>query len=421
MTVKFLCELIENKTRVILPDFGAFLVKEDGSGVFKPKNVTFSPFLRINDGMLENALVQEKNIGKDQAKNSIDSFIETIKNELLEHNTFHLENLGSLYRDHRGTVLFRASEIDEKIAATKTEVKKPIGKEPIAAKKEKVVKDKVPTPAAENEPKTSVPESKPIEEKPAEEPKISQDIKVEKVEAVNEPIAVPEAIKSPPTSKPHKPPIKPKPPVKAKPEPTPKVHNEPMGESTGIGKAILIGVLIAILVVAIGVGWILVNKGHIKLKRERVEKSIVIPTQTDTEKTDVSTDFVDEKVGKFDDDFKKLSSEMEKSSQKDETKESAQVIIDSKIPPSTTSVDQKAGTAYPQEGTFHLVVGSFRNPEYAEKFSDDLKRSGYNSRVVIRSSGMHSVTVGSFPTQAEALEAMNEVKQQHPNVWLLKE
>jgi len=34
---------------------------------------------------------------------------------------------------------------------------------------------------------------------------------------------------------------------------------------------------------------------------------------------------------------------------------------------------------------------------------------------------MHTVTIGSFPTQKEALDAMDEVKNQHPNVWLLRQ
>ena len=64
MTQKVLYELITQKSRVILPEFGAFLVKDDGSKTFNPENVSFSPFLKYNDGMVEDYLCTvEQSVG----------------------------------------------------------------------------------------------------------------------------------------------------------------------------------------------------------------------------------------------------------------------------------------------------------------------------------------------------------------------
>ena len=79
MTIKFLKELVENNARVILPEFGAFLVKDDGSGKFNPDNVSFSPFLMYNDGMLEDSFAKQLSITKDEASKKIKEFVESVK------------------------------------------------------------------------------------------------------------------------------------------------------------------------------------------------------------------------------------------------------------------------------------------------------------------------------------------------------
>ncbi|MFP4557830.1 MAG: HU family DNA-binding protein, partial [Bacteroidales bacterium] len=125
MNTKFLCELIENNTRVILPEFGAFLVKDDGSGVFKPKNITFSPFLRYNDGMIEDALASAKNVGKDEARKLLDNYIETLKDELSKGKNIPLEGLGFLYADSRGSIHFSLKESSPQSKTTEEEKSKP--------------------------------------------------------------------------------------------------------------------------------------------------------------------------------------------------------------------------------------------------------------------------------------------------------
>jgi cell division protein FtsN len=70
---------------------------------------------------------------------------------------------------------------------------------------------------------------------------------------------------------------------------------------------------------------------------------------------------------------------------------------------------------------FHIVAGSFRNADYAEKFSSDMQSSGYNSKVLVQPTGMHAVTLGSFLTRQQAVDSMNVWKQKNPNIWILNQ
>ncbi|HPE17149.1 MAG TPA: SPOR domain-containing protein [Tenuifilaceae bacterium] len=407
MTIKFLKELIENNARVILPEFGAFLVKDDGTGQFKPDNVSFSPFLRYNDGMLEDSLASKLSISKDEAAKKIKVFVESVKEQLLNENFYPIEGIGSLYRDNRGSILFTKS------------MEKPDGK---PAEKTK----------AEKSPEKTEKQTEPNPEKKHKEETIQQE-KVSDIKEVE--MGVQKELQKA-TSKPEplkKPAHKPKPiakkPVKTK---EPKIEPPRNNNGGGTGKAILIGSLIGIGLVVITIsGWYLYKNDF--FNKEPLKKNVE-EIQPDTLSTQ-SVEFNDneniaEHEGKFDTEFEELSNAME-----NEPTEQ-QVTPETQVPDAAGSahepnVAQQQTTIQPQEnsqnliptsdGPFHLIVGSFRNIEYAEKFSADMKRSGYESRVIVQSSGMHAVTLGSYSTQQDALKAMDMFKMQHPNVWLLRQ
>jgi nucleoid DNA-binding protein len=429
MTINFLCELIEKNARIILPEFGAFLVKDDGSGIFKPENITFSPFLRYNDGLIEDALSKEKNINKDEAKKEILDFIEDIKSQLIDNKVYKLGDFGFLNLDHRGSIHFNQGTIPSSKPKTSTSTStSPIEPKPKSKKVDKKPDDEVHV-EKEEEVKTEDIELELLEIKENEEIEKQDELAQEK-ETENEKHQEPEKEKK--TETPKKPTVsKSKTSVKQKldkeiiskpvDENKPVLADRSSDDSTGIGKAILIGILIAFGFVIVAVGWFLIDRDHINLKRNRSEKVVIPikPITIDKVKDDIESSA--EKKGEFDDDFNKLSTEIDKAIVKDEPKIEAKKIAETEFPAEKPIEKQKIIISYPQDGMFHLVVGSFRNPEYADKYSDDLKSSGYNSRVIIQPSGMHAVTVGSFPTQKEALDAMDNVKAQHPNVWLLRQ
>ena len=414
MTTEYLIELIKNNTRVIIPEFGAFLIKDDGSGVFKPENLTFSPFLRYNDGMLEDNLASAKKITKDKAKELLANYTESLKQELTEKGTYELHEIGKLYLDKRGSIHFDAITAT---GNTSTEAPKPTPKaaepkqpEPKPTPKQEEVKKEV-TPPKAQEKKTEVvqtPEKK-VEEKTVETPTKTEPKPVTPKQEPQKEKKI-EAVKLTPT------------PTK------PKVTKEK--SSGGTGKAILIGSLIGLaLVVIVAGGWYMYDSGIFSSsKKEKVVEDKTMPSSDTDEKLSDEANAADEpmasddkqieeKQGKFDDEFNKLSEQMdETSNQNPDAKPSETRISNTETPQS-----EKVAASYIKEGMYHLIVGSFRNVSYAEKFSDDMKTSGFKSRVIAQPTGMHAVTLGSFMTRQEAVDSMNVWKAQHPNIWILNQ
>ena len=416
MTTNFLCELIEKNTRVILPDFGAFLIKDDGTGVFKPENITFSPFLRYNDGLVEDMLAQAKGITKDDARKREADFIDSIKSELDTKKAFPLNEYGFLSLDSRGSIIFKYGK-PEKIA--KTEPAKAESPKPIKKATEKVTVKPEVKPEKEPEKIEKFSDADLLEIKENEKiEQVQQSAEVELPKNVEQKadieIETPSTTKSATTKQKQE--IKPiTQSVKQQSKPI-----QPSKESSGVGKAIFIGVLIAIAVIAVAVGWFLLNGEYSNIKKEKVTE-IALPTKpTQTESIKEKQESEDEQKGKFDEEYEKLSREMDKSPDSDKRYIEPKATPSTEVKTETPTTDNSIIPAFPSEGTFHLVVGSFRNLEYAEKFSNDLKSSGYSSRVIEQSSGMYAVTLGSFSTQSDALDAMDKVKSQHPNVWLLR-
>ncbi len=120
---------------------------------------------------------------------------------------------------------------------------------------------------------------------------------------------------------------------------------------------------------------------------------------------------------KLDDEFSELSDRMDNEADEIDTGR----ITGDRSSPENTDDSEEVTITYPNDGLFHIIVGSFRNKNYAEKFSTDMKRSGFKSKIISQPTGMHAVTLGSFLSRKEAVDSMNVWKSQHPNIWILSQ
>lgn len=401
MTIQFLQELIEKNTRVILPEFGAFLVKDDGTGAFKPENITFSPFLRFNDGVLEEALTKGKGISKDEAGKQIATFVDEIKTSLLNEGSFTVGSFGYLYRDTRGSVHFSVTE-------HKSEIKEKEQSSPTIAKPEEVKKEAIPEEKlidiTEDAPKVEATSAEPI--KPVEPEK--------KVETTNPQVKKP--IHKPIPQQKQKPVVT----ITPKPAPTPKPEKQKGSSDSSAGKAVLIGVLVGVVFIALVItGWYFYSNGYfsstdnLTTDIELVEPDAMPEAEVPVDKTEKTTE---------------VKSELEKEFVETKTVETKTEPVVKEEPkkqtpasPAASGGQTKINIVPSTGGSFHVIVGSFRNEEFATKFSNDLIKSGYTSTVVVQTSGMHAVTLGSYQTRDEASSAMAQYRSKHPNAWILKQ
>lgn len=100
--------LVSQGKRVIIPDFGAFLIKDSTlSSILTKDNVTFSPFLKYNDGFLENELAHKYGLHKDDARLQVAAFVEAVKTTLnIDKKAYEVPGMGFFYKDKQGNAAF---------------------------------------------------------------------------------------------------------------------------------------------------------------------------------------------------------------------------------------------------------------------------------------------------------------------------
>ena len=76
---KFILELIKENNRVIIPNFGAFIIsKENGLSIL------FNNFLSFNDGLLVNYIAEKKGIDTIVATDQVFEYVDKLKKQLDE-------------------------------------------------------------------------------------------------------------------------------------------------------------------------------------------------------------------------------------------------------------------------------------------------------------------------------------------------
>lgn len=98
---QYLLELIKNNNRVIIPEFGAFIISRDAG-----TTVLFNNFLTFNDGLVTNHLSEREGIEPEEATQRVSEFVNKIKKELDEKGEYHLENIGRFIKDQNGILRF---------------------------------------------------------------------------------------------------------------------------------------------------------------------------------------------------------------------------------------------------------------------------------------------------------------------------
>lgn len=101
---------------VIIPDFGAFIadycppVVSDEQSTIPGKDILFNRSLTRNDGLLINALIEEKGIEYAEAKLEIERYVKEINRRLNGGETICIDGIGELSLDEAGFVQFVANE-----------------------------------------------------------------------------------------------------------------------------------------------------------------------------------------------------------------------------------------------------------------------------------------------------------------------
>lgn len=140
MIDKYIEQLLKDNKRVIIPDFGGFVVKRTASG----DAISFNGFLKFNDDLLVTAVSQGQDCSKEDAMKDIAKDVEQIVLVLDGDGAYEMKGVGFLVRDKKGNVRFMSELPAELVTQGKAEKKEEQNKtEPKAIVDEKplVVED----------------------------------------------------------------------------------------------------------------------------------------------------------------------------------------------------------------------------------------------------------------------------------------
>ncbi len=407
MDSKDLAHIIENHTRIILPDFGAFLLKDSGNSTFKPENLTFSPFLKYNDNVLEEYYAKYKEVPKDEAIKQTKAFIESLKEMIKTQGYFDIPAIGRLMRDNRGAIIFTAS--GKNISTTDTI-------QPAANKPQK--KSKKVSEATSIINITEQPESKlePSQEDivldiDTQEPineELSESQAFEEQVLVNESIIeIEEELKEPATEQNQ--------PVASFDTKTENSNNHEdkndMAKTRKKSKLVLILIYLGISLVAILIFAFIIREMAFNNEiRESNRPNSIIKEKVEKNETETVVPEKETPKDEIDKAFDDMTS--------DDASESAESNIETQI---EKSVIENAAIKQPATEQFHLIAGSFKDKLNAEKYAKELKSAGYKSEVLTLPNGKNYVTVGSFPTKEKANQEKSKLTQKFPSIWILKQ
>jgi len=407
MDSKDLAHIIENHTRIILPDFGAFLLKDSGNSTFKPENITFSPFLKYNDNVLEEYYAKYKEIPKDEAIKQIKVFIENLKETIKSQGYFDIPAIGRLMRDSRGAIIFSASG---KTIPT-TDTSKPIANKP--QKKSKKVSEEKSIADVNEQPESKQEPSQEdivldIDNQVATNDEYLESQTFEEQALINESIIeIEEEVNKTTTEQ-----ILPVSSSDTKPENSNNQEdNNNMAKTTKKSKIVLILTYLGISLVAILIFAFIIREMAFnnEIRESNRPNSIV---KDKVEKTETETAAPKKETPK--DEIDKAFDEMTTDNATESTEDNIETQIEK-------SVIENAAIKQTATEQFHLIAGSFKDKLNAEKYSKELNSAGYKSEVLALPNGKNYVTMGSFSTKEKANQEKSKLTQKFPSIWILKQ
>lgn len=385
MLNEYIKELIASNNRVIIPNFGAFLLRATSKNknkkdlASKIEDIYFSPFLKFNDELLVNHIMKKEEVDQKAALEKVNEYIKTIEDSVNKEGSFKIQGLGEFYQDAQGKIQFKIN--------------------PSGATAE----DKAPQKKAEKEPKKAQPKT---EDKSTEDKSTKKTVNEKAASSKTEGAKVkPEAAK-PVSSKPTNEKGKAqstqsktktpssgagKPPKTAKPSGNKKTNK-------GLVLSIAIGVPVAAIFI-----WAMLNLDTVSTifggKEEKKENTVAENVDKKEEATDKST--------------------QEKEASTDKTKKSGESKEKQETAQKQNDQSAKQEKASPKTKKYYIVAGSFRKKQNAINFRNKLQKEGYKSELIGERNGMHAVSYSSFQSKAKAQAELSMFRRKGIQAWLL--
>ena len=122
MINKIIAEYLQTNKRLVVPHFGAFIRKENSEAI------VFVPFLKKDDGVLQQLLVSEYGMDSADAQAVIDEYIAEVKESIAARGAYVIEGVGRLMTDSNGICYLELGAAPAQAAAVRpADTASPVG------------------------------------------------------------------------------------------------------------------------------------------------------------------------------------------------------------------------------------------------------------------------------------------------------
>ena len=121
MIEKFIIDYLTSNRRLVIPEVGALLKKEDAGFVFVP-------FLNRDDGVLVQIIMNTRGISATEAAAVVKLYAATVKDSLNDKGFYIMAGMGTLRADSNGILFLDTNEQVDEPAVVKPAVHKPAHK-----------------------------------------------------------------------------------------------------------------------------------------------------------------------------------------------------------------------------------------------------------------------------------------------------
>lgn len=371
---KYILDLISENNRVIIPNFGAFIVsKEHGPSIL------FNNFLSFNDGLLVNYVAEQKGIETVAATDEVFNFVDGLKKELDESGEYVIKKLGTFKKDENGILRFNQSDdfaaqfTEGLVKSDEASEEKLEGAE--TSEETSETKDGVLILDEEKSEDTSIKDE--VEEKAVDVEKTKVDDEPAKPIVKEFPKKDNKVIVTPPVSTKAEA-------EKKKPEPIKKTtYKKTVVKQKEDKRGLIAFIAIAVIVVLCVVGYFVFFNKPEKEPIKIAQKEIVKPKPKKTPVKKDTTLAEKKKVVK--------------------PKEEAKPVVPALA-----------------KGQFHIIVGGFKNVENANKMVDKLKSEGYTNAQMIVKDKMHLVSIDNNVSYSKMEAKQQEILSKQMGSWLYK-
>ncbi|MEX2484862.1 MAG: SPOR domain-containing protein [Brumimicrobium sp.] len=445
---KYIKQLLETYSKVILPSFGAIVVENEETG-----NLMFNEYLNYNDGKLDKLIVDESNMELQEAQNTIAKYVREIQLQLDKGESYDLFKLGRFFKNSKGEIEFdgnlktggttgksntkketpKKTEKDTK-KPTQTTDSKPSKKE--ETKPEKETKKPTPKETKKEDSKKAVTptkkENKYVENKgkedskkekevaksdqQAKDSKAKEDKKAAELKQKEEKKAADLKKKEEKKSAALKQKEEKK--AAAAKKKAEKSKKKPEG-GEGKKKKLSVFFWIAIIILCLfAAGGVYVGLNYDKVKSYmNWDEFDEVPAKgndnASDEDKDASKEAEEEELSSTG--AEKDTTDVEASNEENDDSEE-----NDKAEGKPKEKEKPAPSQTGSKGSHHLIGGSFSELSNAEKLVKEMQSKGYDSHIVGQFGGLHFVSVKSYNSSKAAREDINNVRQDAPGAWIFQ-